>query len=56
LLVSAHDDRPYIQSLLYQSALQHLLDGVFVRLCEADAARRTRWMANLERIQQMLEP
>lgn len=56
LLVSAHDDRPYIQSLLYQSALQHLLDGVFVRLCEADAVRRTRWMANLERIQQVLEP
>ena len=56
LLVSAHDDRPYIQSLLYQSALQHLLDGVFVRLCEADAVRRAQWMANLERIQQVLEP
>ena len=56
LLVSAHDDRPYIQSMLYQSALQHLLDGIFVRLCQADAERRARWMANMERIQQMLEP
>lgn len=55
LLVSAHDDRAYIQSLLYQSALQHLLDGVFVRLCEADDLRRAQWMTNLERIQHMLE-
>jgi DNA-binding MurR/RpiR family transcriptional regulator len=56
LLVSAHDERPYIQALLYQSALQHLLDGIFVRLCEADDVRRAQWMANLERIQHVLEP
>jgi hypothetical protein len=56
LLVSAHDEQPYIQSLLYQSALQHLLDGIFVRLCEGDDARHAQLVANLERIQQMLEP
>ncbi|WP_430391427.1 MurR/RpiR family transcriptional regulator [Dyella sp. 20L07] len=56
LLVSAHDDRPYIQTVLYQSALQHLLDGVFVQLCEGDEQRHVQLLANLERVQQMLEP
>lgn len=55
LLVSAHDDRPYIQPMLYQSALQHLLDGVFVQLCEGDERRHVQLLANLERAQQMLE-
>ncbi|UGB45962.1 MurR/RpiR family transcriptional regulator [Frateuria edaphi] len=56
LLVSAHDERPYIQPLLYQSALQHLLDNVFVRLCEEHDDRHAQLLANLERIQLMLEP
>ncbi|MBD8897598.1 MurR/RpiR family transcriptional regulator [Rhodanobacter sp. DHG33] len=56
LLVSAHDERPYIQSLLYQSALQHLLDVLFVQLCEGDDTRHAQLVANLERIQQVLEP
>ena len=56
LLVSAHDDRPYIQPVLYQSALQHLLDGVYVQLCEGDEPRHVQLLANLERVQQMLEP
>lgn len=56
LVVSGHDELPYIQPLLYQSALQHLLDGVFVRLCENDDNRRTLLLANLDRIQLMLEP
>jgi DNA-binding MurR/RpiR family transcriptional regulator len=55
LLVSAHDERPYIEPLLYHSALQHLLDGVFVLLCLGDDDRRARLQANLERIQPMLE-
>src|SRR5690606_22031538 len=29
LLVSAHDPRPQVELLLYQAALQHLLDTVF---------------------------
>lgn len=56
LVVSAHDELPYIQPLLYQSALQHLLDGVFVQLCESDDERRSLLLANLDRIQLMLEP
>ncbi len=56
LLVSAHDDRAHIEPLLYHSALQHLLDGLFVTLCEADAERHARLQANMERIQPLLEP
>jgi DNA-binding MurR/RpiR family transcriptional regulator len=56
LLVSAHDERQHIEPLLYHSALQHLLDGVFVLLCENDADRHAQLQANLERIQPMLEP
>ena len=56
LLVSAHDERPHIEPLLYHSALQHLLDGVFVLICENDADRHAQLQANLERIQPMLEP
>lgn len=55
LLVSAHDERAHIEPLLYHSALQHLLDGVFVLLCEAHDARLAQLLANLERIQPMLE-
>lgn len=56
LLVSAYDELPYIEPLLYQSALQHLLDGVFVLLCEGHEDRHALLLANLERIQGMLEP
>jgi DNA-binding MurR/RpiR family transcriptional regulator len=56
LLVSAHDDRPYIQPVLYQSALQHLLDRVYLQLCEGDEQRHVQLLANLERVQQALEP
>ncbi|MCI4567405.1 MurR/RpiR family transcriptional regulator [Lysobacter sp. CFH 32150] len=56
LLVSAHDERPYIEPLLYHSALQHLLDGVFVLLCEEGQDRHAQLLANLDRIQPMLEP
>ena len=56
LVVSAHDDRPHIEPLLYHSALQHLLDRVFVMLCEGRGGRHAHLQANLERIQPMLEP
>lgn len=55
LLVSAHDDRLHIEPLLYHSALQHLLDRVFILLCEADSGRRARLQGNLQRIQPLLE-
>jgi len=56
LLVSAHDERPHVEPLLYQSALRHLLDMIFVLLCESDPSRLAQLDANRERIQSMLEP
>ena len=54
LLVSAHDDRAHIEPLLYHSALQNLLDRIFVNLCE-EHGRQERLLANLDRIQPLLE-
>lgn len=54
LLVSAHDERAHIEPLLYQSALRHLLDMIFVLLCES-GERLARLDGNLERIRAMLE-
>jgi DNA-binding MurR/RpiR family transcriptional regulator len=56
LLVSAHDERAHVEPLLYQSALQHLLDLLFVLLCEGREERLKNLSANLERIQRVLEP
>ncbi|MCY7354219.1 MAG: MurR/RpiR family transcriptional regulator [Lysobacter sp.] len=54
LLVSAHDDLAHIEPLLYQSALQHLLDLVFVLLCES--GRRLEALGGTrERMQSMLD-
>ena len=55
LLVSAHDERPHIEPLLYHSALQHLLDRVYIRLCEADDAKRARLQGNLDRLHPLRE-
>lgn len=56
LLVSAHDERSHIEPLLYQSALQHLLDLIFVLLCEDGAGRLKQLDANLARIRHIQEP
>lgn len=56
LLVSAHDERPHIAPLLYQAALQHLLDLLFVLLCEARKQRLEAVGTNLERMQEILNP
>lgn len=56
LLVSAHDERSHVAPLLYHSALQHLLDRVYVLLCEGRGGRHEQLCANLERIRPMLEP
>lgn len=55
LLVSAHDERSHIEPLLYQSALRHLLDMLFVILTENGDGRLDRYAANLERIQNLFE-
>lgn len=54
LLVSAHDERSHIQPLIYQSALLHLLDQVFVLMC--DGGRLEQLNANLEHMQHLLDP
>lgn len=54
LLVSAHDERAHIEPLLYQTALQHLLDLLFLLLCE-DEGRLQQLGINLERIHPMLD-
>jgi DNA-binding MurR/RpiR family transcriptional regulator len=55
LLVSAHDERQHIEPLLYQAALRHLLDMLFVVLSENGDGRLDRYAANLERIQNLFE-
>ncbi len=55
LLVSAHDERRHIEPLLYQSALQHLLDLIFVLLCDANEQRRDQLDVNFERMRDLLD-
>jgi DNA-binding MurR/RpiR family transcriptional regulator len=56
LLVSAHDERAHVVPLLYSSALQHLLDLIFVTLCEEGEGRMKRLTESLERIERVMEP
>lgn len=56
LLVSAHDERSHIEPLLYQCALHHLLDLIFILLCESGTGRLALLSGNLERIQNALTP
>ncbi len=56
LLVSAHDERAHIEPLIYQSALRHLLDMIFVLLCESGKGRLGQLESNLDRIRNLMEP
>ena len=56
LAISAHDDRPHVQPLLYQCAQQHVLDLVFLALCDDAEERQQHLTDNLERMRRMLEP
>ncbi|WP_394539672.1 MurR/RpiR family transcriptional regulator [Lysobacter enzymogenes] len=55
LLVSAHDERAHVEPLLYHSALQHLLDLIFVLLCERGQDRLRQLDRQAERVQDMLD-
>jgi len=55
LLVSAHDDRAHVEPLLYQAVLQHLLDLVFIMLCEEGDERLEHLQASLKRAQRLNE-
>jgi DNA-binding MurR/RpiR family transcriptional regulator len=56
LLVSAHDERVHVEPLLYQAALQHLLDLVVLLLCEDGSDRPSRLAANLDRARSLSDP
>ena len=56
LLVSAHDDRSHVQPLLYGAVLQHLMDLVFVTLCEKGSNRLEQLTANAKRVQRIVDP
>ncbi len=56
LLISAHDARPQVEVLLYQAAVQHVLDLLFVLLCDGSRERMGRLKDNLERIQRLADP
>lgn len=56
LVVAAHDDASYVQALIYQTTVQHLVDTLFIHLCEGDEQRHLRLVENLDRTQQLLEP
>ena len=55
LVVSAHDEAPHVEALLYRSSLQYLLDVLFVLLCHDNDDRHRQLNINLERIQHLLD-
>ncbi|WP_129135488.1 MurR/RpiR family transcriptional regulator [Luteimonas sp. YGD11-2] len=55
LLVSAHDDRAHVEPLLYQAALQHLLDLLFLLLCADGDERMPLLDRGTARMRQLLE-
>ena len=50
LVVSAHDPQPQIEDLVYQSALQQVLDDLFLRVFHAQSDAAVRFHANRARI------
>jgi DNA-binding MurR/RpiR family transcriptional regulator len=55
LLISAHDERPHIAALVYQSALQHVLDLLYAVLIEANETREKRLLETLQRQRHLSE-
>lgn len=55
LLVSAHDGRRHVEPLLYQSAVLHLLDLIFVLLCEFSDEHRHMLDRNLDHMHDLLD-
>lgn len=55
LVVSGHDERTHVEPLLYQAALQQLLDVVFLLLCEHGQERLQLLDHDASRIRQLLE-
>ena len=56
LLVSAHAPQVHVETLLYRAALQHLLDVVFLLLCQRGDDPQARFDTQFERIRHLLDP
>ncbi len=56
LLVSAHDDDAHVEPLLYQAALQHMLDLVIVLVCQHSDDYLDHYRNSAEHVQKMLDP
>ncbi len=56
LLVSAHDEQSHIEPLLYQAALQHMLDLIIVLVCQHSEDYVDHYRNSAEHVQKMLDP
>ena len=56
LLVSAHDEQAHIEPLLYQAALQHMLDLIIVLVCQHSDDYIDHYRNSAEHVQKMLDP
>lgn len=56
LLVSAHDEHAHVEPLLYQAALQHMLDLILVLVCQHSPDHVAHYGNSLEHVQQLLDP
>ncbi|MCX7555897.1 MurR/RpiR family transcriptional regulator [Xanthomonadaceae bacterium JHOS43] len=52
LLVSAHASEPHIEAMAFRTAMQHLLDGLLLRLWQTLRSRREHFAQIRERLQQ----
>ncbi len=52
LLVSAHADEPHVEAMAFRTAMQHLLDGLMLRLWQTQRSRREHFAHIRERLQQ----
>jgi len=50
LLVSAHDPQPHVEDLVYESAMRHLLDDLFLRIVATDPRALEAFVANRKRM------
>jgi DNA-binding MurR/RpiR family transcriptional regulator len=50
LAVSAHDPQPHVEDLLYEAAMRHLLDDLFLRIVAARPAALETFAANRRRL------
>jgi hypothetical protein len=50
LVVSVHDAHPHLEDLIYEAAMRHLLDDLFLRIVAARPAALETFTANRRRL------